>query len=213
MSSPSSAHVQAMSRYYGLQARIYDQTRWMFLFGRRQIIADLKLKNGDRVIEVGSGTGANLERIRSRVGTTGEIVAVDCARPMIERTRARIESHGWMNVQAVESEYGSSPIRPGWANAVVFSYSLSMIPSWTAALDCARRELAPEGRIGVVDFCLSRRNVRTKTFVRWMNLNRVHLDRPYARELAARFEPELEVTGSGLAGLWSYFRFVGRVQG
>lgn len=202
-----------MSRYYGLQARIYDQTRWMFLFGRRQIVTDLKLRSGDRVIEVGAGTGANLEPIRSAVGEAGQVVAVDCARPMIERTRARIKNHRWRNVEAVESEYGSSPIRPGWADAVVFSYSLSMIPSWTAALDCAVLELAPGGRIGVVDFCVSRRNVRTKTFVRWMNLNRVHLDRPYARELAARFEPELEITRSGLGGLWSYFRFVGSARG
>lgn len=212
MTPSPSAHVQTMSRYYGLQARIYDQTRWMFLFGRRQIVRDLNISEGDRVIEIGCGTGANIEMIRPAVGETGVVVAVDCAAPMIERTEARIRRHGWRNVEVVENEYGSAPIRPGWATAVVFSYSLSMIPGWTSALDCATRELTPGGRIGVVDFSLAWRNLRTRSFVRWMDLNHVHLDRPYTAELARRFEPELERTASGIAGLWSYFRFVGRVR-
>lgn len=199
-----------MNRYYGLQSRFYDLTRWAFLFGRRQIVTDLDLSTGENVMEIGCGTGVNLKTIRSAVGDEGTIVAVDCAAPMIERARARVRRQEWRNIEVVENEYGRAPVRPGWADAVVFSYSLSMIPDWEAALDCAREELVPGGRIGVVDFCLSHKNLRTRSFLRWMDLNHVRLDRPYQREFSNRFEPQLYKIDSGIAGLWAYFRFVGR---
>ena len=40
---------------------------------------------------------------------------------------------------------------------VTFSYSLTMIPDWFAAMDNANALLAPEGTLGVVDFCVSRK--------------------------------------------------------
>jgi S-adenosylmethionine-diacylgycerolhomoserine-N-methlytransferase len=48
-----------MSGYYAWQSRIYDATRWAFLFGRDALLDDLQLKPGNTVVEVGCGTGRN----------------------------------------------------------------------------------------------------------------------------------------------------------
>src|SRR5262245_41403501 len=60
-------HRALMSNYYRMHAPIYDFTRWMFLFGRKQIIADLRLKRGEVVVEVGCGTGKNFSAILNAI--------------------------------------------------------------------------------------------------------------------------------------------------
>ncbi len=57
---------QTMQRYYRLQSKIYDATRWTFLFGRKRIIRELPVleqKAALEVLEVGCGTGYNLKRL------------------------------------------------------------------------------------------------------------------------------------------------------
>ncbi len=151
------AHRVAMSRYYAWHSRIYDATRWAFLFDRDAILRDLHLQQGQTVVEVGCGTGRNLEGVARRVGPGGEIIAVDCARPMLDRCSERMRKKGFTNVRLIDREYGYAPVTGGSADVVLMSYSLSMIPAWDTALKCAFRELRPGGRIGVVDFCLEER--------------------------------------------------------
>jgi len=198
-----------MSRYYAWHSRIYDATRWAFLFDRDAILDDLKLAPGQRVVEIGCGTGRNLEKIIRRVGAQGEALGVDCAAPMIARSACRIQKLGFTNVRLLDTEYGRTPVAPGRADAVLMSYSLSMIPAWEAALECAYRELKPGGRIGVVDFCMEERTAATKGFSQWMATNHVMLDRRYRETLSSVFRPLQCITRKAFGGLWYYYRFVG----
>jgi S-adenosylmethionine-diacylgycerolhomoserine-N-methlytransferase len=119
-----------MSDYYAWQSRIYDATRWAFLFGREAILDDLQLKPAEVVVEVGCGTGHNLEDILKRVGERGEVFAVDCAEPMLAQCARRIRRKGWKNVRLVDREYGETPVTGGAADVVLMSYSLSMMADW-----------------------------------------------------------------------------------
>lgn len=199
-----------MSAYYEWHSRIYDCTRWAFLFDRAAILEDLHLKAGETVIEVGCGTGHNLDAILNRVGPQGEVLAVDCSAPMIKRCRKRIRDNDWTNVRLIDREYGSVPISSGQADAVVMSYSLSMIPYWEEALEGALRDLRPGGRIGVLDFYLENRTAITMGFSEWMARNHVMLDRPYLENLSSVFRPIRCVTRKAFGGLWSFYRFVGK---
>ncbi len=53
--------VNAMDNYYKFQSKIYDMTRWTFLFGRDEIIKAIPLeRNAEiKILEVGCGTGYN----------------------------------------------------------------------------------------------------------------------------------------------------------
>lgn len=198
-----------MSGYYAWQSRIYDATRWAFLFGRDAILDELHLKAGDTVVEVGCGTGHNLQSIVKRVGERGEVFAVDCAQPMLERCAERIRTHGWNNVRLVDREYGTVPVTGGKADAVLMSYSLSMVPDWERVIECAFQELKPGGRIGVVDFCLEERSLVSRAFEWWMTRNHVTVDRPYIQKLSLTFPPAHWSIKRAFGGLWSYYLFVG----
>jgi S-adenosylmethionine-diacylgycerolhomoserine-N-methlytransferase len=198
-----------MSGYYAWQSRIYDATRWAFLFGRDALLNDLQLKPGNTVVEVGCGTGRNLEGVLKRIGASGEVFAVDCAKPMLDRCAERIRKNGWSNVRLIDREYGSAPVTEGMADVVLMSYSLSMIPDWESVIDCAFRELKVMGRIGVVDFRLGNGATAVAGFEQWMTRNHVSINRPYIEKLSSAFRPLRRVTRKAFGGLWSYFEFVG----
>jgi S-adenosylmethionine-diacylgycerolhomoserine-N-methlytransferase len=147
-----SSHRQTMTNYYRAQSRFYDATRWMFLYGREALIRHAGIQPGDRVLEIGCGTGRNFNAIQRRLDGTGEIIGIDCCAPMLRTAGERVRRNGWKNVRLLDLEYGKEPVTLGRSDVVFFSYSLSMIPDWTMALACAHSELWAGGRIGVVDF-------------------------------------------------------------
>lgn len=200
-------HRQTMTNYYQAQARFYDATRWIFLYGRERLVQQLDIRPGDRVIEVGCGTGKNFEAIQARLQGAGELIGIDCSRPMLDVAAERVRRKGWSNVRLVDLEYGKEPITRGRADVVMFSYSLSMIPKWELALACAQSELWPGGKIGVVDFY--RPSNGSKWFTDWLAVNHVNVDQPYEDRLRAYFRKNTYMRCDAWAGLWSFYLFVG----
>jgi S-adenosylmethionine-diacylgycerolhomoserine-N-methlytransferase len=203
----ASTHRETMTNYYRTQARFYDATRWTFLYGRDRLIEKLEIRPGDRVLEIGCGTGANFGAIQSRLTNGGELIGVDCSRPMLRKAADRVRQNGWTNVRLVDLEYGKETITRGKADVVVFSYSLSMIADWQLALACAHSELWPEGRIGVVDFCKPAN--ASHWFAEWLAMNHVNADRPYESRLRRLFDERTHMRYDAWAGLWSFYLFVG----
>ena len=73
--------------------------------------------------------------------------------------RKRIEENGWKNVEAVEGDATTwvPPEGKECAALVTFTYSLSMIPDWFAAVEHANTLLSSRGIITVVDFYVARK--------------------------------------------------------
>ncbi len=203
----SAGHRQTMTNYYAAQSHIYDATRWIFLYGRERLVEQLDIIPGFRVLEIGCGTGKNFDSIQKRLQGAGELIGVDCSRPMLDKATQRVRENGWKNVRLVDIEYGKEPITRGRADVVLFSYSLSMIPNWKLALACAQSELWPGGQIGVVDFCKPANS--SKWFSDWLAVNHVMADRPYEDELGRLFHETAHRRYSAWAGLWSFYLFVG----
>jgi ubiquinone/menaquinone biosynthesis C-methylase UbiE len=61
---------------------------------RRQSVALLGLREGDRVLEVGCGTGEDTQALAAIVGTTGRAVGVDSSETMIAEARSRARECG-----------------------------------------------------------------------------------------------------------------------
>ena len=101
---------------------------------------------------------------------------------------------------------GRTPSTSGGVQAILFSYSLSMIPPFADVLDRARRDLAPGGRIVVVDFLDAREPVRAGLLASHVHLGPARLDE--LRRLFPRHA--LEVTS---VGLWRIFLFAGEAAG
>lgn len=146
------SHAERLQAFYAPQAALYDSFREGLLHGRAELMDGLDPRPGERVIELGAGTGRNLGFLGERLGTLAAVELVDLCPALLERARAR--AAGLPNVRVVESD--AVRYRPETtADVVYFSYSLTMIPDWEGAIRNALTMLRPGGRLGVVDFYVS----------------------------------------------------------
>lgn len=195
-------------RYYQFHSRIYDATRWSFLFGRRGILGPIAEadRSPRRVLEVGCGTGRNLVDL-CRCFPEAEITGVDLSSEMLGIARRKILPFG-SRVQLLHRAYDTPVVHgTGEFDIILFSYALSMFnPGLEPALAAAHANLAPDGHIAVVDF----HDTRFPWFERWMGVNHVRMSGHLLPMLRAKFEPETDRVFSAYGCAWRYFMFVGR---
>lgn len=184
------SHAERLAAFYAPQAQRYDAFRARLLHGREAMLAALEVCPGMRVAELGGGTGHNLEVLAKSVPIEQLDAAylVDLCPPLLEVARRRFA--GQAKVEVIEAD--ACTWRPEQAvDRVYFSYALSMIPDWEAALLNAWAMLAPGGRIGVVDFHLPQNTSRFKRafWRRWFAHDGVYLSQAHWPWLKAHFEP------------------------
>lgn len=191
------SHAARLENFYARQADDYDRFRDRLLHGREALWQSLPCPSGGVWVDLGGGTGANLERIGPRLASLSQVYVVDLSASLLAVARRRIADRGWRNVQAVEAD--ATQFQPErLADVVTFSYSLTMIPDWFAAIQQAERLLRPGGTIGVVDFYVSRKHASgdrmrhswtTRTFwPAWFALDNVILSPDHVPYLQQRFD-------------------------
>jgi len=151
-------HALKMDRMYRHTRHVYDASRRYFLLGRDQLLRTMDLSPGDRVVEVGCGTARNLIKLH-RLRPACELFGIDASTQMLETAERSIRRHGLDRVIHVRQGLAEQ-LDYRWAfgqdrpfDAVFFSYSLTMIPAWSDAIDNALGHVRPGGRIYIVDFC------------------------------------------------------------
>ena len=116
------------------------------------MIAFGTLRAGDTLIELGAGTGRNLDFVRDVVPLLARVELVDLCPALLEL--ARMRTRDLPNVHVVEADVSS--YRPdSLATTVVLSYALTMAADWETTLRNAIAMLRPGGTLAVVDFSLS----------------------------------------------------------
>jgi S-adenosylmethionine-diacylgycerolhomoserine-N-methlytransferase len=145
----SGTAAERLEAFYRPQAARYDAFRERLLRGRREMIALLAPQPGSRVVELGCGTGRNLDFFGERIDQFASVEIVDLCPALLEQARARCGK--WRNVRVIEGDATAwRPQAP--VDCVYLSYSLTMIPNWRCSLENALAMLRPGGRLGVVDF-------------------------------------------------------------
>jgi S-adenosylmethionine-diacylgycerolhomoserine-N-methlytransferase len=192
----------SLQSYYALHARIYDATRWTFLFGRERILRrSARIADPKRILEVGCGTGRNLRSLR-RIFPNADITGVDLSGDMLDIARRKTDG-----VKLIQQAY-ETPIA-GNFDLVLFSYALTMFnPGWENAILAAKADLSPGGLLVIVDFS----HTRSSLFRRWMGVHHVRMEGHLWPESRADFEPLVDETHAAYAGIWHYGMFVGRVR-
>jgi ubiquinone/menaquinone biosynthesis C-methylase UbiE len=152
-----SSHADALAGFYGPQADRYDDFRERLLQGRAELIQSLPCGAGDRIVELGGGTGRNLEFFGSRLRTFAAVEVVDLCQPLLDIAARRVAGSGMPDVRVVNAD--ATIYQPGApVDCVYLSYALTMMPRWRAVIDNAAAMLKPGGTIGVVDFYVSPAN-------------------------------------------------------
>lgn len=147
-------HAERLESFYGFQANEYDAFRERFLIGRRELVERLEFPAGGCWIDLGCGTGYLLDQAGARARACEAIYLVDLTPSLAAKARERIQAGGWTNVTVVEAEAASFDAGC-LVDVVTFSYALSMMGDWFAALDRAIAQLKPGGLVGVADFYVS----------------------------------------------------------
>lgn len=216
---------ERLEAFYAPQAGRYDAFRRKLLHGREALMQRLPAAAGDVVVELGCGTGENLERLGSRVARLRRLILVDLCPALL--AKARLRAARFNNVEVVEADISHyRPPQP--ADCVFLSYALTMVGNWRAVIANAVEMLQPGGTLGVVDFYVSSARpppggIRHPAWERWLwrrwfahdgvRLDPAHLDR-----LASAL-PDCEIheqRGSVpyLPGLTApYYLFIGRKPG
>lgn len=151
------SHADRLESFYSGQAQAYDDFRKRLLQGREELWRSLSVPEEGVWVDMGGGTGANLEYFGPSIKQLRKIYVVDLAASLLRVADARARQHGWSQVQTVAADATTWTPPEGQADVVTFSYSLTMIPDWFAAIDNAARILKPGGQIGVVDFYVGRK--------------------------------------------------------
>lgn len=155
----STEQQQALETFYKTQAHVYDKTRSILLKGRKEClklsIAHLQKKTDLVWIDVGGGTGANIEymdEVSSIAKNFKAVYLVDLSPSLCEVARARFAAKSWTNVHVLVADACDFSIPEDSADLITFSYSLSMIPNFHAAIDHVLPMLDANGVVSCVDF-------------------------------------------------------------
>lgn len=191
------SHAERLQSFYRPQAQHYDDFRERLLHGREDLVRRLLPPPGGTVVELGGGTGRNLEYFGPRLLSFARAEVVDLCPALLEQARKRCAR--WPGIAAVIEADATTyrPARP--VDCVYFSYALTMIPDWRAAVDNALAMLRPGGLLGVVDFYVPPCNPRAgfarhgsiarKFWRRWFRHDGVVLDPRHLPYLIGHTKP------------------------
>jgi phosphatidylethanolamine/phosphatidyl-N-methylethanolamine N-methyltransferase len=136
-------------------ARVYENIAWAYdlIFGpslhpgRVQAIQRMGIASGDRVLEVGVGTGINASLYPRDCAVTG----IDLSAPMLEKARDRILRKGIRNVRLLEMDAADLKFSDDTFDIVYAPYLISVVPDPVAVVREMHRVCRPGGRIIVLN--------------------------------------------------------------
>jgi ubiquinone/menaquinone biosynthesis C-methylase UbiE len=116
-----------------------------------RIMDSLGIADGARVADVGAGGGWFTVRLARRVGPNGRVFAEDIQSQMIDSIARRVLRENFGNVETVLGT-PTDPHLPGNLNAVLIVDTYPQLDDPVSMLRHLANALAPNGRVGIVDF-------------------------------------------------------------
>jgi phosphatidylethanolamine/phosphatidyl-N-methylethanolamine N-methyltransferase len=137
---------------YDKLAKVYDLTFGPTLHpGRLQAIQRMNIQPGERVLEVGVGTGINLSLYPKQATVTG----IDFSSSMLEKARERVARKGLRNMRLLQMDAADLKFADGSFDIVYAPYLISVVPDPVKVAQEMRRVCRPGGRIIFLNHFLS----------------------------------------------------------
>lgn len=114
-----------------------------------------KIKQGDTVIDLGSGAGNDCFVARAETGETGKVIGIDFTPAMIEKARTNAEKLGFNNVEFRQGDIEKMPVSTNVADVVVSNCVLNLVPNKKAVFEEIFRVLKANGHFSISDIVLT----------------------------------------------------------
>ena len=113
-----------------------------------------KIKNGDTVIDLGSGAGNDCFVARAEAGEDGRVIGIDFTEAMIAKARTNAAKLGFANVEFRQGDIENMPVSANVADVVVSNCVLNLVPNKNNVIKDIYRVLKPGGHFSISDVVL-----------------------------------------------------------
>lgn len=120
-------------------------------FGCGNPLAFAEVKEGQTVLDLGSGAGIDLIIAAEAVGPTGSVIGVDVSPEMIERAKANVAKAGHTNVTLIEGQIETLPLLDASVDWVISNCVINLSPDKPRVFGEIARVMRPGGRMLVSD--------------------------------------------------------------
>lgn len=115
-----------------------------------EVMARAKLTAGERVLDIGCGTGAISMQAADAVGPAGHVLGVDISEPMLERARTLTSAHP--NIRFKTADAAHHTFEPARFDAIVSRFGVMFFADSVAAFSNMRRAMKPGARLSMASW-------------------------------------------------------------
>ncbi len=147
---------EKMDKMYRHQRYFYDLTRKYYLLGRDRLIREMRISDGDNVLEIGCGTARNLIILAQKYPNVN-FYGLDASSEMLKTAQTKIDAKNIKNITlktalADDFTFDKTFELKDKFDVIFFSYAVSIIPPWRESIENALENLKSGKTLYIVDF-------------------------------------------------------------